>query len=264
MSFQILRRVMEIKVRSSEKLILLGLANCADDQGRAYPSIKWLREFSGQDRKTVIRALANLGLEGHVEDTGERRGVTRQVVVYKVTVPNFPQEESQISLETVPKTGHGTYQEAVKENQEVKPCVPQEEEHPMNAQEVQEALKAQAKKALAKPEESLSLTHVVRSYKTWVGHYLGVSVGAAGFTAKEGAILKNALKKYPGLAVALWYACTRWPEFSAKVASDHGLKVLPNYPTPLWVAAYLSDLAAFADECSAKPPPSQESKWKDL
>ena len=256
--YTLVKEIIERPMPATRKLFLLALANHVNAKrgdGKARPPHVQVAEIMGKSVKTVQKLARECHAAGLIDYTpGSGRTASR----YRFVQGEWTSLSSQSGLQCPPNI------ELNIESNQVKPCVPQEKEHPMNAQEVQEALKAQVKKALAKPEESLSLTHVIRSYKTWVGHYLGVSVGSAGFTSKEGAILKNALKKYPGLAVALWYACTRWPEFSAKVASDHGLKVLPNYPTPLWVAAYLSDLAAFADECSAKPPPSQESKWKDL
>ena len=46
--------------RSSSKLVLLALADRADDAGLAYPSIATLATDTGLDRKTVMPALAHL------------------------------------------------------------------------------------------------------------------------------------------------------------------------------------------------------------
>lgn len=128
---------------SSAKFDLVVLANYANnDTWFAHPSLAQLVVDTAQNRKTVIRGLQWLLREGYITDTGERKGATRQVIVYRLndpkngtlkenqkgnssesgTVPDLPanstvfnHKESQIYPETVPKTVHGTYQEPVKE-----------------------------------------------------------------------------------------------------------------------------------------------------
>lgn len=90
---------------STCKFVLVVLANCASgDTFLAYPSVAYLCDATGQDRKTVLANLTKLREWGLVEDTGKRTGVTKQVVVYRVmcapdlfgnspkngTVPVFP------------------------------------------------------------------------------------------------------------------------------------------------------------------------------
>jgi len=79
---------------ASAKLVLLGLASCADAHHCAYPSVDWLCEFGDLNRKTVIAALQRLeeGLCPLIEDTGERRGRTKQVKVYRLRA-NEPAKE---------------------------------------------------------------------------------------------------------------------------------------------------------------------------
>lgn len=78
---------------SGSKLVLLGLAECANRKdGRAFPSIAELVEFSSLNRKSVISNLDKLEAAGFIIDTGERVGRTMQIKVYA------------LSLETVPKT----------------------------------------------------------------------------------------------------------------------------------------------------------------
>lgn len=71
---------------ASAKLVLLGLASCADANHCAFPSVQWLCDFSDLNRKTVIAALQRLeeGMFPLIEDTGERRGRTAQVKVYRL------------------------------------------------------------------------------------------------------------------------------------------------------------------------------------
>lgn len=87
---------------ASAKLVLLGLASCADAHHCAYPSVDWLCEFGDLNRKTVIAALQRLeeGLCPFIEDTGERRGRTKQVKVYRLKA-----EHCGAAKATVPKTG---------------------------------------------------------------------------------------------------------------------------------------------------------------
>lgn len=121
---------------SGTKFVLVAIANCADGKdGIAWPSVAYLAEATGQDRKTVLAGIARLMETGYIRDTGERRGLTKQVIVYQLpefetfspkqsqkrdstengTVPEFPSnstetpgEQYRNSSETVPKTGHGT------------------------------------------------------------------------------------------------------------------------------------------------------------
>lgn len=122
--------------RSSTKFVLVVLGNCADgDSWEAFPSIGYICDSTALDRKTVVAALRSLSADGYIADTGERRGHTKQIPIYRLnrsktgnveqfqkrndsekgTVPKtdrnstvFPAEESRFSHQTVPKTEHGT------------------------------------------------------------------------------------------------------------------------------------------------------------
>ncbi|HEY8604711.1 DnaA N-terminal domain-containing protein [Tsuneonella suprasediminis] len=89
---------------SSAKLVLLGLASCADANHCAFPSIQWLCDFSDLNRKTVIAALQRLedGMFPLIEDTGERRGRTLQVKVYRLAA-GAEGASADPASETVPK-----------------------------------------------------------------------------------------------------------------------------------------------------------------
>jgi DNA-binding transcriptional MocR family regulator len=124
---------------STAKFVLVALANCADGQDlTAWPSTAYLAEATGQDRKTVQANMNRLRELGYIEDTGDRKGFTKQVIVYRLKEPEngqvkqsqkrnssengthpkkdikrpvFPHKEAQISPETGPKTVHGTVNE---------------------------------------------------------------------------------------------------------------------------------------------------------
>lgn len=70
--------------RSSEKFILICLANYADERGICYPSTELLVRNTGQDRKTVMLNIKRLIECGHLADTGHRVGRTKSVPVYEL------------------------------------------------------------------------------------------------------------------------------------------------------------------------------------
>ena len=70
-------------LRSSEKFVLVCLANYANEARECYPSIAAIAEATAQNRKTVIANLARLVEAGFIKDTGERKGATAQIPVYR-------------------------------------------------------------------------------------------------------------------------------------------------------------------------------------
>lgn len=117
--------------RSSAKFVLVAMANCAGPDMTCWPSMAYLTEATSQDRKTVLENVKRLTEAGYIQATEARAGRTAQVVVYRLTAPEkesqkrnstengtvpkteakspvFPVKESRFSVETVPKTGHGT------------------------------------------------------------------------------------------------------------------------------------------------------------
>ncbi|MGC3984808.1 MAG: helix-turn-helix domain-containing protein [Pseudorhodoferax sp.] len=133
--------------KAAAKFVLVAIADCvnAETCGQemvCWPSIAHICATTSLDRKTVIGAVKRLVEIGCLFDTGERKGVTAQVPVYRLnstekgtvkesqirnssengTIPDFPgnsteipKEQSRFSVETVPKTGHGTTKEPGKE-----------------------------------------------------------------------------------------------------------------------------------------------------
>lgn len=71
----------------SDKMVLFALADRHnEEEDLAWPSIKWLAEFSCLDRKTVIAALDRLEALGLISDSGKRFGQTRQVKGYRLNL----------------------------------------------------------------------------------------------------------------------------------------------------------------------------------
>lgn len=92
---------------AAEKLVALAYADRHNEEtGCAYPSLAWLCEFSSLNRKTVIAAVMRLEAAGFLTDTGERRGETRQIKVYRLhleTVPKSEPSQKRNSTEKVAK-----------------------------------------------------------------------------------------------------------------------------------------------------------------
>ena len=80
------------------KFVLVVLANCASaDTWEAFPSAAYLIEATAQDRKTVQTNVKRLIELGYITDTGDRRGRTRQVIVYRLNCPEIgPVQEAHI------------------------------------------------------------------------------------------------------------------------------------------------------------------------
>jgi hypothetical protein len=81
---------------SSNKFVLVALANYAGDTGQSFPDIWSLCEMTGQDVKTVRKALSKLVEDGVIRDTGNRTGPTGQIRVYQ-----FPEVASLRRPKTV-------------------------------------------------------------------------------------------------------------------------------------------------------------------
>ena len=86
MSFEALAWAGKCKTaNAADKLVLFGLADRHNSEANgAYPSTAWLVEFTSLNRKTVIAALDRLEASGFISDSGERRGQTGQVKLYRL------------------------------------------------------------------------------------------------------------------------------------------------------------------------------------
>jgi hypothetical protein len=69
---------------SSQKFVLITLANFASETGKCYPSVETLARLTSLNIKTVRRSLQGLEEAGIVHDTGKRAGPTQQVKVYQL------------------------------------------------------------------------------------------------------------------------------------------------------------------------------------
>ena len=159
MSFDAIKWAMAQPVgRASAKFVLVAMADAvnAETSGQemvCWPSARHLAQITAQDAKTIQASLRRLREEGYIEPTGQRVGVTGQVIVYRLKTPEigcveqhpegfedtrfsvethpktdelkttvfpgnttvFPVEDTRFSVETHPKTGDGTTKEPGKE-----------------------------------------------------------------------------------------------------------------------------------------------------
>jgi hypothetical protein len=69
----------------SAKLVLITIADCARD-GVAFPSMRYIREITAYDERTVKGAVVRLIAAGLLVDTGGRKGRNRTVRVFRVNL----------------------------------------------------------------------------------------------------------------------------------------------------------------------------------
>ena len=92
---------------SSQRLVLLSLADRAGEDHTAWPSIDRLAKDTVLDKKTVQKVILELINLGLVEDTGERTGPTRRVRVLKLNGVKGREDYTQnLDDANTPKNGN--------------------------------------------------------------------------------------------------------------------------------------------------------------
>lgn len=133
-------------LRSSEKFVLVCLANYADESFFCYPSVAALESATSQDRKTVLANLGRLTEAGLIMDTGDRKGVTRSIPVYRLVLEPaislrsaengtpLPEgvKQSQFSAEAVPVFPISGPKNGTRIHQDTKGTQPQGASDPAN------------------------------------------------------------------------------------------------------------------------------------
>lgn len=66
MSVRIMTLVWDLDLSASQKIVLLALADCANDEGQAWPGITSLRQKCSKSERTVQTMLADLEAAGHI------------------------------------------------------------------------------------------------------------------------------------------------------------------------------------------------------
>lgn len=98
------------QISSLEKLVLLSLADRADEDFECWPSAKRLEDDCNTDIKTIYKALESLCSKGIIEKTGKMKGKTKSIPVYKLIGAQKRESTSTpengiASSEALPKTG---------------------------------------------------------------------------------------------------------------------------------------------------------------
>lgn len=179
--------------RASDKLILFAYAYMSNpESGFAYPSVKWLSDFSSLNRKTVISCVGRLEKDGHLIDTGRRVGSTKQIKVYTVNVGE---------IQTIPKTGP------------LPKTVP--EKGPLNSPvfSVKQSLKRDTEPVGKLKEESLTNVSLLRDSEFFDAFWTIYPVKKSKKAAKA-AYLKALKDTDHGTLVAAVAAQRRWREWS--------------------------------------------------
>lgn len=92
-----------LELNTAPKLLMLSLADRADESHSCYPSIQRLVKDTGMDRKTIGKWINQMIDDGLISDTGERKGRTKQVRVLQLNIaPEQHQKRNH------PKNGTGT------------------------------------------------------------------------------------------------------------------------------------------------------------
>ena len=106
MSIDALRWAKKVKTgSSSSKSVLTWLADMCGADLCAYPSVSALAEVTELNKKTVQDSLRHLMEIGLIVDTGERKGRTKQIVVYRligveesVAEPEYTQKRESLKV----------------------------------------------------------------------------------------------------------------------------------------------------------------------
>jgi pyocin large subunit-like protein len=90
-------------LRPTHKIALWAYADRANDQtGLCWPSAAWVADFTGLDVKTVKKSLKALKAANLIADSGERKGKTKQVIVYRLAM-KAPASAKSVSAASAPR-----------------------------------------------------------------------------------------------------------------------------------------------------------------
>lgn len=117
-------------LKSSTKFVLVALSFRANEKNQCWPSIKWISQDTGLDRKTVILCLQELQDKQLIFKTGEFKGRTKSVAVYQLTLQAVPKTEllktEAVPLFPVSSPKNGTPKQSQKRDTEYKDRIEKE------------------------------------------------------------------------------------------------------------------------------------------
>ncbi|SUB63223.1 Uncharacterised protein [Plesiomonas shigelloides] len=95
-----------LDLAASQKLLMLALADRADECHCCYPSVERLVKDTGLDRKTIGKWINHMIDSGLIEDTGERKGPTKRVRVLRLNIgTECTQKRNDSKIGNIPKIG---------------------------------------------------------------------------------------------------------------------------------------------------------------
>jgi len=110
MSIDVLRYVLKFSkplVTSSEKLLLIAMADRCNESHKCWPSQKRLELDTCLNRKTIIACIQSLERKGILIKCAEKKGKLGRINVYQIVgVPSREDEEPITSLPNTPKSGN--------------------------------------------------------------------------------------------------------------------------------------------------------------
>ena len=91
---------------STQRLVLLSLADRAGEHHTCFPSVARITKDTKLNRKTIMKVIGELIELGLVEDTGHKKGATKQIIVYRLLGVKTREDEeiNSTNIGTVPKT----------------------------------------------------------------------------------------------------------------------------------------------------------------
>ena len=101
---------------STQRRVLLSLADRAGEYHTCFPSVARITKDTKLNRKTIMKVIGELIELGLVEDTGHKKGTTKQIIVYRLLGIKTREDEeiNSTNIGTVPKTEQSqNYQETV-------------------------------------------------------------------------------------------------------------------------------------------------------
>ncbi|MGI3375870.1 helix-turn-helix domain-containing protein [Providencia stuartii] len=116
-----------LDLKAPQKILILSLADRADEYHCCYPSIQRLVKDTGLDKKTIGKWINLMIEDGLISDTGERKGPTKRVRVLRLNIePEYTQKRDDTKSGNVPKNGslnvpkNGSQNQSLETNNEPK------------------------------------------------------------------------------------------------------------------------------------------------
>ncbi|EOF4366062.1 helix-turn-helix domain-containing protein [Providencia vermicola] len=95
-----------LDLKAPQKILILSLADRADEYHCCYPSIQRLVKDTGLDKKTIGKWINIMIEDGLISDTGERKGPTKRVRVLRLNIDaEYTQKRDDTEKGNVPKNG---------------------------------------------------------------------------------------------------------------------------------------------------------------